>query len=637
MKLQFPCDPDFAGLISSETFSAVLENSPSFIALVQANGRIISLNQPGCALVGFKSADDAIRRELNEITELTSRNWWTDQVGEEATRNNRWIGETKFQNLADGTEIPVQVSAFAVKDSSGKAIYFVLIARDLRDEKKLMSRLSILQKAIDSSNEGIVISELKGKDAPVIYVNAAFTKITGYTLEEAYGRDCRFLQGDPNQPNLVRVRSAIKNQAPIRALLKNQKKDGKEFWNELSLAPVKDEFGSTTHYIGVQRDVSQERMTKDKLFQETQRMQLVLSTIEFAIFEWDLVTKKVIWDGQMYHLHRVRRSEFPDPVPGLVARLHPEDRERIRTLTKDVIAGKTVPSTTYRILTDEREVRHIRIQARSVRDKDGRTTQLIGVAWDVTQEMRAQETIKEQQAKIESSARLAALGEMAGGVAHEINNPLAIISAYMDRLRESAVIGTVDQEELLFCVNKVTHTISRITGIIKGLRRVSRDGTDDPFEPTTTGAMIRDSLAVFSEKARSAGIKLEIGGDLETPLDCRVVQISQVITNLVSNAIHAVQSVPVRWVKLMVEEKDSEIFIRVSDSGPGVPAHLREKIFQPFFTTKEVGKGTGLGLSISTSVVRDHRGELSYDATAPHSCFVVRLPKNQPTNKAKAA
>jgi len=122
-----------------------------------------------------------------------------------------------------------------------------------------MLNAPILLKAIQASNDGIVISEMEGDDHILIYVNPAFERLTGYSAEEILYQDCRFLQGDDrDQPALATIRQALARGEPVRAVLRNYRKDGTMFWNELSITPIYDEDSELTYYIGIQKDVTRQ-------------------------------------------------------------------------------------------------------------------------------------------------------------------------------------------------------------------------------------------------------------------------------------------------------------------------------------------------------------------------------------------
>lgn len=225
------------------------------------------------------------------------------------------------------------------------------------------------------------------------------------------------------------------------------------------------------------------------------------------------------------------------------------------------------------------------------------------------------------------SGKLSALGEMAGGVAHEVNTPLAIIQMSAEQLLELCEEDTIDRHHIVELTTNIRSTVNRIAKIIKGLRLYSRDASNDPCQKASVKILVEDTLSLCGEKFKLNGVELrisDIASDLM--LDCRATQISQVLLNLLGNAFDAVVGKKSPWIELRVQEFADRIEISVTDSGPGIPEAIRAKIFQPFFTTKEVGKGTGLGLSISSGLVTGHGGKFWVDESCANTRFVISLP-----------
>jgi signal transduction histidine kinase len=250
----------------------------------------------------------------------------------------------------------------------------------------------------------------------------------------------------------------------------------------------------------------------------------------------------------------------------------------------------------------------------------------------------AQTLVMEQQQTLLGATKMSALGEMAAGVAHEINNPLAVIKNISAQISEVLAEPVVDLKLVITMSTKVQKGVDRIAAIIQGLRTFSRDGENDPFKETNIDSLLQETLVLCRERLNAHQIELRVKDfDKSMRFDCRATQISQVILNLIGNAHDAILALPEKWIAIDVQEREDTIEIRIVDSGAGIGVDIGKKIFQPFFTTKEVGKGTGLGLSISHGIVRAHAGNLFIDHRAKNTSFVIQIPIKQPTNKSERA
>ncbi|MCB0393333.1 MAG: GHKL domain-containing protein [Bdellovibrionales bacterium] len=248
--------------------------------------------------------------------------------------------------------------------------------------------------------------------------------------------------------------------------------------------------------------------------------------------------------------------------------------------------------------------------------------------------------LEEGRAAALNSAKMASLGEMAGGIAHEINNPLAVISGLSRKaqmlIKRSTEISVV-QNEGLPILAKVDKTVERISKIINGLRSFARDGEKDSFETVPAQKLIEDTLMLCENKIVHKGIMIKTKIPSEhLDIECRSVQVAQVLVNLLNNAVDVIESFDQKWIELEVVDLGEFCEFRVTDSGHGIDKKIAEKIMQPFFTTKEIGKGTGLGLSVSSSICEDHGGKLFIDHQCANTRFVVRLPKLQKISQKSA-
>lgn len=245
---------------------------------------------------------------------------------------------------------------------------------------------------------------------------------------------------------------------------------------------------------------------------------------------------------------------------------------------------------------------------------------------DISRMIEVERTLESEKQKSFFTAKLAALGEMAGGVAHEINNPLAVISMSAEMLDNDIKAGRIDAARLAKGVAAITLQAERVSKIVRGLKAIARNDAAEPKSPHSVKALVDDVFSISKEKFKGADVRLEPipFEDFEVP--CRPVQIMQIMLNLLNNALDAAREQPEKWVRLDVRKVFETFEFSVTDSGPGVPPEIQAKIMQPFFTTKEVGKGTGLGLSISRAIAEEHGGRLFYDSHSRNTRFVLQLP-----------
>ncbi len=255
---------------------------------------------------------------------------------------------------------------------------------------------------------------------------------------------------------------------------------------------------------------------------------------------------------------------------------------------------------------------------------------LLGICEDITEQKNA-------QISLIHSCKMASLGEMAGGIAHEINNPLAIISGRAANLRRLVQAGGENHAKVSESLKSIEDTVERIAKIIKGLRAFARSAEGDPMVFSKVSTIVQDTLQLCKERFKNHVIDLRVKCDPEVQIECRPEQIVQILVNLLGNAHDAVEKLDERWVTLDIEVTTKSVKIETVDSGKGIPKSIADKIMAPFFTTKDIGKGTGLGLSISKGIAEDHHGHLTYNAKSKNTSFVLELPLKQPQDASKAA
>ena len=241
-----------------------------------------------------------------------------------------------------------------------------------------------------------------------------------------------------------------------------------------------------------------------------------------------------------------------------------------------------------------------------------RQQEIIGfmaIRLDVTDDIEAQKELEEERKRNEFSAQLAAVGEMSAGIAHEINNPLTVVIGKLSIMKRNIH----DEEKMNRFIGDIERSALRIAKIVKGLHYLSQKSRSDEHSVVELGEMLNYTFEFCREALKSKGIDISLEKDSEKLfISCDEVKISQVFLNLINNARDAItdSGAEEKWIKLVVKKEGGYVRIDVMDSGPGVPEEIKDKILEPFFTTKDIGKGTGLGLSIVARFLIEHDGTL---------------------------
>ena len=241
---------------------------------------------------------------------------------------------------------------------------------------------------------------------------------------------------------------------------------------------------------------------------------------------------------------------------------------------------------------------------------------MIGTTTDISR-------IKYAEMQLIQASKLASLGEMSAGIAHEINNPLSIIIGMTRSL--SKYIN--DPEKFAEKVDAIQKSSMRISKIVGGLKKFSRSSEQKNFQKCSLKTIVNESVNLTLALAKRSETSILFEAKNDAYINCDEVEIEQVLINLINNAIDAVKGLADKWVKIEVLMESSIVLLRITDSGKGIPLEIQSRLFDPFFTTKPVGEGTGLGLSIIKGILDEHEATIVVDPKSPHTCFEIRFKK----------
>jgi PAS domain S-box-containing protein len=306
--------------------------------------------------------------------------------------------------------------------------------------------------------------------------------------------------------------------------------------------------------------------------------------------------------------------------------VHPDDRENIKRIFRDTISTGQGRQADYRLILPGGQVRQIRSQGVPIKSAAGAVEKLIIISRDVTEEREAAERQRALEQQLFQAEKLNSLGKTVSGVAHELNNPLTGIMGYCQLLLrdESIQENSRHRED----ISTIFREAERCQKLVRGLTTFARKHKPEKTHLGING-LLQDTLKLQESHLKVAGISvaLDLAGELpKTMADFH--QLQQVFINLLLNARDAMASQKrEKNIRIRTSVKEQAVHIELEDSGPGIPQGSVDTIFEPFYTTKEVGKGTGLGLSISFGIIAGHGGKIwAENASGGGARFCIELP-----------
>lgn len=500
--------------------------------------------------------------------------------------------------------------------SDGLAIYF----RDVTQQRLQGGHLRLLEKAIEHLNDVLIITQAEPINAPegplVVYANNAFPQRTGYTLEEVLGKTPRMLQGPKTQRDrLDAMRESMEAWEPHRTELINYTKSGEEMWVEIEIVPFADDTGYFTHWVSVQRDITDRIHAEEVERLSNERFATVAKAVEDVVWEWDLVTNAVWWSDVMQTRFGHPRIAVEETVDFLRDGIHPEDRQRVISKFESLMArNESKWEDEYRTSRADGSYAVVINRAFVVRDDSGTPVRMIGTMVDITEK-------RELDARLVQAQKLEALGQLTGGIAHDFNNLLTVIVGNSEILTQQLPAKTD------------AHTLAELT-LAAGQRgaeltnRLLAFGKRQPLEArlVDVGQLVQ-SLAPLLRRTLPENIQLEVMS-LCDPCLARVDpgQLESALLNLVINARDAMPEGGSLAVRTDIEGMDSEfggedpatgryLKLSVEDTGSGMSDDTVSHAFEPFFTTKDVGEGSGLGLSMVYGFVKQSSGRVTISTT----------------------
>ena len=389
--------------------------------------------------------------------------------------------------------------------------------------------------------------------------------------------------------------------------------------------PIFDNNEKISNYIAIRQDIT------DKVNSEHDRLKAldILSETSSAAkvggWEMDVATGKLTWTNETFRILDVEQVDGLSPMlPEGLQLFIAKDQPIIEKAVQRAIEFGESYGLELQARTPKGAVKWIYTSGKA-NYKDGKIETISGTIQDIHQRKITEIKYNQERHKSIMNAKFAALGELSASVAHEINNPLGVISGYAELLQlthESA-----SPEDILTKSAIILRSCDRITHIVKSLKKFSR--SDEAIQHTVCSLknVISEAIVLTRPKVKLCMIELRCDYFEDGNILCNEIEIEQVIVNLINNAIDALSELPEKWIEITVTETTQDYIISITDAGLTIPIAKQLSIFEPFFTTKNTGEGTGLGLSIVKGILDNHGAKISIDNNNKHTCFVIHFPK----------
>jgi PAS domain S-box-containing protein len=521
--------------------------------------------------------------------------------------------------------------------------------RDITERKKNEDALRQLSVAVEQSPVAVVITDLQGN---ITYVNRRFTECTGYSYAEVIGRNQRLLKSGHTSPEVYRqLWQTITRGEEWRGELRNKKKNGDLYWESVLISPIRTSVGEISHFLAVKEDITERKQAEKDL----RLTKFSLENASDSVFWVDpqahiLYANEAACRALGYSRQELTSLSVPDIDP-----LFP--REKWQGFWEEL---KTRRSMTFETQQRHQEGRVFPIEITSdFLEFDGQE-----YVFAFTRDISERRMV---QAQLQQAQKMESIGQLAAGIAHEINTPTQFVSDNLTFLRDSCkstkdlmelyrrairdnsavlpppLVNAIQQAErtcdLEFIMAELPGAIDqaldgahRVAKIVRAMKEFSHPGSDEK-QPADINQAILTTLTVSrNEWKYVAEVETVLQPDLQM-VPCHIEELNQVLLNLLINSAHAIAEVvgdgSKKKGKITIRTAQDAQFttISVQDTGAGIPQQIQSRVFDPFFTTKGVGRGTGQGLYLAhNSIVKKHGGKISFHSeVGKGTTFFIQL------------
>jgi len=579
---------------------------------------LIALGSIALALLLAVILSRVLTRPLTELTEITAR-----MAGGDLTRKVALTSEDEIGRLAQSfNRMADQVLNYT---RNLEEIVRSRTEEIQEKEEKYRNLSNLLNSVLESSTEYSIIAMDPG--GIILEYNRGSANLFGWPKEEVVGKmriGRTFLKEDRSKGILQEISRKIETEGVVEYQMERVRKDGSRFQANAIVTTLQDSAGKILGFLEIARDITEKLRLEKELRETKDYLENIVQSSVDAIVTTDPKGKITFVNRAMEEIVGVTPKEM---IQQPISRFYLEGisearkimgilRERGSLQNYDTLAvrnGKPVP---------------IFLSASLLRNEGGEIIGTLGVFKDMTEMKKLEEELKKTQAHLFQVGKMRAMGELVAGVAHEINNPLMAADTFLHVIQENIPEGDPNRQRL----ELIEKCHSRIAKIINHLKDFSRQSKLD-FRQIDVSEPVENALMITGQQLLNHGIRVLKDFQPDLPkIRGDSTQLEQVFLNLIANAKDAMEAskrkkeLTIR-TSLIRHSGWNDIEIAFQDTGAGIAEENREKIFEPFFSTKEVGKGTGLGLSICYGIIEAHGGRIEVESRIQEgTTFRVILP-----------
>jgi PAS domain S-box-containing protein len=608
--------PDIWELLASTTTNLISLIDRNYIYLAANDNYLRAYSKPREEIVGH-SATELLGPE---IFDKFVKNYVDQCLGGEQVRYQSWFNyPTLGRRFMD-------VSYHPFFDVDGTIAGVLADIHDITDlqmtEEALRQSEEKYRTVLDEMEESYYEVDIAGN---FTFFNDAMCRQLGYPREELMGMNYRVITTPDDVENVHRTFNQIYlTGQPIRAFTgKIVRKDGKVGLGEISVFPLRNDKGEIIGFRGIAHDVTERAQMVEALRQSEEKYRTVLEQMEEAYYELDLAGNFTLFNDAMcrqlgYSTEELMGMNYQAITP-------PENAKKALTLYNKVYrTGKSFKSISMERIRKDGTRLYVESSVFPLRNERDEIIGSRGITRDITGLKQAEEEKRQMEQKAQLASRLACVGELASGIAHEINNPLTGVIGYAHLLLARKDISKDIRRDL----ETINAGAQRVADIVKKLLIFS--GQRKPERKLTNiNEIISTTLDLQAYELASHNISVDFQPASDLPMT--IVdpgQLQQVFLNLIINAETEMSLAHGKGkLSIKAEHIDNTIRISFKDNGPGIAKKNLEKIFDPFFSTREVGQGTGLGLSVCHGIITEHKGRIWAESKlGKGATFILELP-----------